>query len=346
MRSLPTETRSDGTHEADFFKGRAGYDPAFLGDGDLLAPWPGLTQGSRRSSRRPATPRRRAPRAPLHALRRQVPRRPPPAPDDGGQHRRSHVGADQARGRQVVLRPPDPGVAAAHPGRLRRPGDRPWPPGEARRPNWGATWWPLPTAARRASRRSGQRRHVPLRQRRSADLEAEPGQDCGRAWRTTCSTTPGSRASGSRSSPARCSAPTTPRSSRAPRTAQVLEGGGDDRRGDRPPARHGVPAQPGRANRDLLERRSRNEAVEGFTLGEYRTFQIAVRDLAEATGYDLSTYAAADPLGATADNEGIEDGVPVFVPLDRPRAGHHLTRTSAPHHHGYVTATSIEGEVT
>ena len=68
--------------------------------------------------------------------------------------------------------------------------------------------------------------------------------------------------------------------------------------------------------RDLLERRSRNEAVEGFTLGEYRTFQIAVRDLAEATGYDLSTYAAADPLGATADNEGIEDGVPVFVPLD------------------------------
>lgn len=48
--------------------------------------------------------------------------------------------------------------------------------------------------------------------------------------------------------------------------------------------------------RDLLRGRNRQEANEGFVLGSYRTFQIAVRDLAEATGYDLAPYVDADPL--------------------------------------------------
>ena len=39
--TTPPEGTSDGTHEADFFDGRAGYDPSFLADG-LDAPWPGL----------------------------------------------------------------------------------------------------------------------------------------------------------------------------------------------------------------------------------------------------------------------------------------------------------------
>ena len=68
--------------------------------------------------------------------------------------------------------------------------------------------------------------------------------------------------------------------------------------------------------RDLLEARSRTEAVEGFTLGAFRTFQIAVKDLADATGYDFSVYAAADPLAAAATQEGLADDTPLFVSLD------------------------------
>jgi endonuclease G len=69
--------------------------------------------------------------------------------------------------------------------------------------------------------------------------------------------------------------------------------------------------------RDLLEKRERTEAVEGFVLGAYRTFQIAVRDLADATGYDFSAYLAADPLGRTEPGrEAAADTAPIFVPLE------------------------------
>ncbi|MEU4196385.1 DNA/RNA non-specific endonuclease [Kribbella sp. NPDC026611] len=67
--------------------------------------------------------------------------------------------------------------------------------------------------------------------------------------------------------------------------------------------------------RELLEKRSRVEAVEGFVLGPYRTFQIAIADLAEATGYDLSPYVAADPLAHPPD-ESAESREPAFVPLE------------------------------
>ncbi len=70
----------------------------------------------------------------------------------------------------------------------------------------------------------------------------------------------------------------------------------------------------GQLIRDLLERRSRTEAMEGIVLGEYRTFQIAVTDLADATGHDFSAYAAADPL--FRPQEGAEPAAPRFIPLD------------------------------
>ena len=66
--------------------------------------------------------------------------------------------------------------------------------------------------------------------------------------------------------------------------------------------------------RELLEKRSRTEAVEGFELGAYRTFQIAIRDLADATGYDFGAYLAADPLGTAT--EAAEDGEPQYLPLE------------------------------
>ncbi|NYJ06434.1 DNA/RNA non-specific endonuclease [Petropleomorpha daqingensis] len=66
--------------------------------------------------------------------------------------------------------------------------------------------------------------------------------------------------------------------------------------------------------RELLEQRRRTEAVEGFELGAYRTFQIAIRDLADATGYDFSAYLAADPL--RAPDEAVEDAEPRYLPLE------------------------------
>ncbi|MGW6281329.1 DNA/RNA non-specific endonuclease [Kribbella sp. NPDC055071] len=69
--------------------------------------------------------------------------------------------------------------------------------------------------------------------------------------------------------------------------------------------------------RDLLEKRSRVEAVEGFVLGPYRTFQIAIADLADATGYDLTTYIPADPFGRPRiGDESVSTREPVYAPLD------------------------------
>ncbi len=67
--------------------------------------------------------------------------------------------------------------------------------------------------------------------------------------------------------------------------------------------------------RDLLEKRDRSEANEGFVLGPYRTFQIAVSDLADATGYELSAYVSADPLTTEPGREATE--LPLFIPLER-----------------------------
>ncbi|HEY0116381.1 MAG TPA: DNA/RNA non-specific endonuclease [Allosphingosinicella sp.] len=73
----------------------------------------------------------------------------------------------------------------------------------------------------------------------------------------------------------------------------------------------------GKLIRDLMEKRSRSEAYEGVVLGAYRTFQIAVADLAAATGYDLAAYERADPLAPS--EEGFaqpETREPRFIPIE------------------------------
>lgn len=73
----------------------------------------------------------------------------------------------------------------------------------------------------------------------------------------------------------------------------------------------------GQMIRDLLEKRSRVESQEGVTLGAYRTFQIAIADLADATGYDFSAYLAADPLKRTDESvAGAAAAEPRFIPID------------------------------
>ncbi len=72
----------------------------------------------------------------------------------------------------------------------------------------------------------------------------------------------------------------------------------------------------GQLVRKLLEKRSKKEALEGATLGDYRSFQVSVKDLADATGYNFDVYVKADPLfHATEGKEAIDRGDPVALPL-------------------------------
>ena len=73
----------------------------------------------------------------------------------------------------------------------------------------------------------------------------------------------------------------------------------------------------GQLIRKLLEGRDRSEAVEGFVLGPYRTFQISLADLEDATGYDFGALKDADPLGQSKEGqEAAAANVPVVVPLE------------------------------
>lgn len=66
--------------------------------------------------------------------------------------------------------------------------------------------------------------------------------------------------------------------------------------------------------RELMEKRSRRESLEGFVLGAYRTFQVSVRDLAEATGHDFSAYIQHDPLETQAESRS-DPSAPKVYPL-------------------------------
>jgi len=68
---------------------------------------------------------------------------------------------------------------------------------------------------------------------------------------------------------------------------------------------------------DLLVKRGKNEAVEGFVLGPYQTFQLSIQDLADGTGYDFSAYLKADGLAkAKGGQEAIASGEPLYLALE------------------------------
>lgn len=76
----------------------------------------------------------------------------------------------------------------------------------------------------------------------------------------------------------------------------------------------------GQLIRKLMEDRNKSEAVEGFVLGAYRTFQISIADLQDALGYDFGALAKADPLAATgAGQEAAAANVPVVLELETPQ---------------------------
>lgn len=72
--------------------------------------------------------------------------------------------------------------------------------------------------------------------------------------------------------------------------------------------------------RKLLEDRGRSEAVEGFVLGDYRTFQISLKDLEAGTGYDFGLLKNFDPLSGQADaRKAVGNTLPVVVAIEAPQ---------------------------
>ena len=315
----PTESRSDGTHEVSAFVGRAGYDPAFLGDGDgLLAPWPGLPADVEGQLSAPADATPENPheiRYTHFGVKYRGDRRQPVITAvniDGAKSVPIKRGDDKWF---IDLRIPvsvqlnqddydDPEIDRGH--MVRRED-----------PNWGDDIVPGPD---RPTSLTAQMANDDTFHYVNAALQTSQLNQSKQLWQglenylLDSARLKGFKLSVFTGPVFRVDDPEIKPGLQAPlefwKVAVMVDSETDELHAT------AYLLSQGELIRDLLEKRSRNEGVEGFTLGEYRTFQIAIRDLAEATGYDLSPYVDADPLGTAADNEGVEDGVPVFVPLD------------------------------
>ncbi|WP_222019980.1 DNA/RNA non-specific endonuclease [Rhizobium laguerreae] len=69
--------------------------------------------------------------------------------------------------------------------------------------------------------------------------------------------------------------------------------------------------------REMLSNRRRNEAAEGFELGGYRTFQVAISHIEEVTGLSFGDLSGADPLADIAGlYEAVAGDAVVYRPLE------------------------------
>jgi endonuclease G len=311
--AAPPESRADGHHDARLFKGRKGFDPKFLGK--PRTPWPrlptSLAAGLGKPSDKPREPNEL--RYTHFGVKYSTALKLPlmSAVNIDGQHSvRIKRGDDKwfTDGRLAAG-----GPAAGR--QLCRRADRPRPHGARRGSQLGP-------ARRRGGRNGRRRRHLPLRQCLRPAFDAEPGQEAVAGARELHPRQrPHPRLQGLRVHRAGAPAGGFGRGQdNDPDGAIVPLGYGwwrfdAARKATRPP----YLLSQGQLVRDLLLRRSRHEALEGFELGAYRTFQISVKDLAEATGYDFATYADADPLARTgAGTEAIDSCEPLVIPLDEP----------------------------
>lgn len=73
----------------------------------------------------------------------------------------------------------------------------------------------------------------------------------------------------------------------------------------------------GQLIQQMLAGRDLTEAAEGFAFGAWKTFQVRVRDLAEMTRYDFGPLAAADPLDRDETREARGLGAKPVVQVDR-----------------------------
>lgn len=309
------EAPADGVHRADEFTGRQGYSPGFLGEG-LLAPWPGLPAGVETDLARPADEE----------------------PDRPFELRYTHFGVWFSISRRQPLMTAV-NIDGSHSVRIKRGGDR-----------WFAdARVPLEIQLGRADYDDPEidRGHMVRREDPNWDPAAAPGIASALAEQADRETfhytnaapqhktmnqgkqlwqglenyildsarTRGFKACVFTGQVVRDDDPEIKPGVRAPREFWKLVAMIDADRD----ALHATAylLSQGDLIRDLLEKRERTEAVEGFVLGPYRTFQIAIRDLADATGYDFAAYLAADPLGRTdPGREAAADATPLFVPLD------------------------------
>lgn len=68
----------------------------------------------------------------------------------------------------------------------------------------------------------------------------------------------------------------------------------------------------GQLIQDMLMQGGLTEATEGFEYGEYKTFQVRLRDLEAMTGYDFGTLRDFDPLERLAQTESLVAARPVI----------------------------------
>ena len=69
--------------------------------------------------------------------------------------------------------------------------------------------------------------------------------------------------------------------------------------------------------RDLKEARGQSEAAEGFVLGPYRTFQVAIAHIEEATGLSFPVLRNADPLAALHGGaEAVSGTALAYLPVE------------------------------
>ena len=272
--------------------------------------------GTRPSERRGPEP---PVRAALHALRREVPPRPAPAADDRGQHRRRAPGADQAQGDkwfrdqriplESQLTREDYGDPEIDRGHMVRRED----------PNWD----PAATSPTDVTPRAKLANDDTFHYTNSALQHSQMNQGK-QLWQglenyiLDSARTEGFKACVFTGPILRVDDPLLADGLPVPQEfwKLVVMPAATDGGGPRLHATAYLLSQ-GELIRDLLEKRSRVEGVEGFVLGAYRTFQIAIADLAEATGLGLAHYVPFDPLGQSRiGTEAIDAGEPLFVPLD------------------------------
>jgi endonuclease G len=310
------ERTSDGTHEADFFSGRAGYDPAFLAE-DLAAPWPGLPEDVEEALAAPSDAseeNRHELRythfgVKYHGARRQAVMTA--VNIDGERSVRIKRDRDKwfldARiPLEVQLTAEDYGVEIDR-GHLVRRED----------PNWGddvEQGSDGPTSVTAALANDDTFHYV------NAALQASGLNRSTHQWLglenylLDSVRTHGFRLCVFTGPVLRVDDPELEEGLQVPQEFWKVAVMVDADTGGLHATAY-VLSQ-GDMIRDLLEKRSRTEAVEGFTLGEYRTFQVAVRDLADVTGYDFSAYVDADPLARAVGEEALAAGAPVYVALD------------------------------
>ncbi|GAA2000814.1 DNA/RNA non-specific endonuclease [Microbacterium ulmi] len=312
-----TEAAGDGQHGPDQLADRAGYDPAFLGGGDLSAPWPGLPADVEGDLARPSDESASQP----------------------FELRYTHFGVKFSRSRKQP-RMTAVNIDGRHPVAIKRGSDRWFHDGRIPRdiqlgkndyahpdidrghmvrrqdPNWDDTL-PAggPGVSEIAQRANDDTFHYTNAAVQHGDLNSGARQWLGlEDYILNSAKTHGFTACVFTGPVLRDDDPEIAAGVVAPREffkLVVMESAVEG-------TLHATAyvLSQGEMIRDLLEERGRTEAVEGFELGAYRTFQVAIADLAAVTGYDFSRYVPFDPLAALATSEAADAGEPVFVPLD------------------------------